>query len=699
MDVTLFQSNLPDQSEDRRIRTSGSLAGFLPYGMADTMGRNEHLSTIDLVVPRFNTADNETLLGLFDGQALSSGGSKIAKYLHEHFGHLFSVELKALRTRLNETPADALRRAFLALNKDLVTIAIQHAEERPIVTHRGSTASVVLSKEDLNSGAVATVAYLQGQELYVANVGDVQAILIESDSTHKVLTHKHDPAEPSERSRIREAGGWVSRNGRLNDLLEVSRAFGYADLMPAVQAAPHVTHVTIKEQHEVIVIATRDLWEYMDSTAVTDIVRLERPDLMRASQKLRDLAIAYGASSKIMVMMISVADLKKRNERSRLHRGQSMSLVPSGLADEFLPREPKRNKRAAKTDALDASLRRIGGEVEAPTGIIAIVFTDIKNSTNLWETYPAAMRSAIRIHNDVMRRQLRRIGGFEVKTEGDAFMVSFPTATSALLWCFAVQTQLLEIDWPQEILNSVNCQALYDKDNNLIFRGLSVRMGAHWGEPLCELDPITHRMDYYGPIVNKASRVSACADGGQITVSSDFISEIQKCLETYQDTNTPVEDTLDEDNWGPAIRKELRSLSSQGFEVKELGEKKLKGLENPELVYSLYPHSLAGRIEQHVFHEKQQSGEVDKTKPAALTPGGELAFDPEVIWALWRVSLRLEMICSTLEEKSGSGLQPPETELLERMKQKGGEVTERFLVHFMEHQVSRIEVCFFFLGL
>lgn len=691
MDVTLIQPSIPDQSEDRRIRTSGSLAGFLPYGMADTLGRNEHLSTIDLVVPRFNASDTETLLGLFDGQALSSGGSKIAKYLHENFGHIFTMELKALKVRLNETPEDAMRRAFLALNKDLVTIAIQHAEERPVVTHRGSTTSVVLSKEDLNSGAVATVAYLQGQELYLGNVGDVQALLIESDSTHKVLTHKHDPAEPSERSRIRDAGGWVSRNGRLNDLLEVSRAFGYADLMPAVQAAPYVTHVSIKEQHEVIVLATRELWEFVTPGLVTDVVRAERPDLMRAAQKVRDLAMAYGASGKIMVMMISVADLKKRNERSRLHRGQSMSLVPSGLTDDLMPREPRKNKRAAKNDALDPNLRRLGGEVPAPTGMIAIIFTDIKNSTNLWETYPSAMRSAIKLHNDVMRRQLRRIGGYEVKTEGDAFMVSFPTATSALLWCFAVQTQLLEVDWPQEMLNSVNCQSLYDKDNNLIFRGLSVRMGTHWGEPLCEVDPITHRMDYYGPIVNKASRVSACADGGQITVSSDFISEIQRCLETYQDTSATVDDSLEEDTFALAVRKELRSLSSQGFEVKEMGEKKLKGLENPEVVYSLYPHALAGRIEQHLFFEKQASGEV--TKPAPLTHNGELTFDPEVIWALWRVSLRLEMLCSTLEENSARGLQPPETELLERIKQKGGEVTERFLLNFLEHQVSRIEVC------
>jgi adenylate cyclase len=34
---------------------------------------------------------------------------------------------------------------------------------------------------------------------------------------------------------------------------------------------------------------------------------------------------------------------------------------------------------------------------------------------------------------------------------------------------------------------------------------------------------------------------------------------------------------------------------------------------------------------------------------------------------------------------------------MERMKQRGGEVTERFLMNFMEHQVSRIEVCFLFL--
>ena len=128
-----------------------------------------------------------------------------------------------------------------------------------------------------------------------------------------------------------------------------------------------------------------------------------------------------------------------------------------------------------------------------------------------------------------------------------------------------------------------------------------------------------------------------------------------------------------------------------------MGEKKLKGLENPELVYSLYPHALVGRIDQHTAHERAQDTSHLRNKPAQLSPGSELSFDPEIIWALWRDSLRLEMLCSTLEDSGGRGLQPPETELLERMRQRGGEVTETFMMKFMEHQISRIEVGYDFL--
>ena len=69
-----------------------------------------------------------------------------------------------------------------------------------------------------------------------------------------------------------------------------------------------------------------------------------------------------------------------------------------------------------------------------------------------------------------------------------------------------------------------------------------------------------------------------------------------------------------------------------------------------------------------------------------------LTFDLDNVWDLWNVSLRLEMLCSAMEDPNAAELKAPETQLLEKTKERGGEVTDRFLVNFVEHQVSRIEV-------
>ena len=700
MDVTLTIPSVPDQGNDRRVRTAGSIIGTtMPYGMADTLGRNEHLSTLDMVVPRFRGHEDETLIGLFDGQSLSSGGSQVAKFLHEKFKHHFIEELDKIKQ--NESPMDALRRTYLGLNKELATAATQaiDAKEHPssALVHRGSVSGPELSEDDLNSGSVATVIFIHGMELFMSNVGDAQALLIQSEGGHRVITRKHDPAETTERARIREAGGFVSRQGKLNDQIDVSRAFGYVQLTPCVIAAPHVCKVDIKESDEMILLASRELWDYLTPDFAVDVARQERGDLMRAAQKLRDLAIAFGATGKIMVMMIGISDLRKR-ERARF-RTHSMSMGPSGSPDDYFTtvRKGKRGRDAVG----DSKLARLDQEVDAPTGEVTLVFTDIKNSTILWETYPIAMQSGIKMHNEVMRRHLRIIGGYEVKTEGDAFMVAFPTVTSALLWAFTIQSQLLEVQWPQEILNSVHGEEMQDADGNVIFRGLSVRMGIHWGRPVCEIDPVTKRMDYFGPMVNRAARIEGVADGGQICVSSDFIQEVQRMLESHIESDrtgsTGSEDTLADDLMTQAIRRELRSLSSQGFEVKDLGQRNLKGLENPEYIYLMYPHSLASRLvvqqqkmEAESRAHQQAEAEGRKTRNSSLT------IDTENVWDLWNVSLRLEMLCSTLESTGSKTLKPPETALLEWIKQRGGEVTDRFLVNFVEHQISRIEVRFSF---
>lgn len=687
MDVTLTIKTIPEETEDRRVRTSASLAGSLAYGMADYLGKNEHLSIIDMMVPRLRSDNMDTLVGLFDGQSQSTGGSKIAKFLHENFTSAFVEELKRLQA--DETPLDALRRTFLSLNKDMAAAAYKSIDDKDVRQYsRGSNAAKLLNQDDIHSGGVATVLYLRDMDLYVANVGDAQAVLVKSDGSRKHLTCVHDPAESHERARVREAGGFVSRSGKLNDVLPVSRAFGYFQLMPAVIAAPHTAHFTLTEQDEMIIIASREVWDYVTPDVVVDVARSERGDLMIAAQKIRDLSIAFGATNKLMVMILGVSGLKKR-ERFKF-RGPSLSMGPSSFPEESIVPSVKRARKPRDAPG-DSRLARFD-YVDAPVGELAIIFTDIKKSTALWERCPDAMRSAIQIHNDILRRQIGIVGGYEVKTEGDAFMVAFSTTTAALLWCFNCQLALLEAEWPTEILEQPQCKEWYDQDENLIFRGLSVRMGIHWGEPVCEKDPVTNRMDYFGPMVNRASRISAVADGGQIFVSSDFMSELQRTLEVYADSErTPSVGSSNSDynsDHLSNVRRELQQLNSQGFVIKDQGERKLKGLENPEPVYLVYPHSLSGRIAA-----LEEVHPADGPAPVADGTKCQQDIDTGLIWGLWEITLRLESLCSSLENPGQAHLNKPNNALFNALKRSGGELTDSAVLGLIEQQVTRIEVC------
>ncbi|GAT22120.1 adenylate cyclase AcyA [Aspergillus luchuensis] len=686
MDVTLTITTIPEENEDRRVRTSASLAGSLAYGMADFLGKSEHLSIFDMIVPRLKPDKVETVVGMFDGQSQSSGGSRIAKFLHENFIHTFSSELKRMRPEQHETPLDALRRAFLTLNKNMAFACYKSLDQDVRQYQEDSTdqRKVRLTKDDIDLGGVATVMYLNNMDLYVANVGDAQAILVKADGSLRHLTQNHDPAETHERARIRDAGGFVSRTGKLNDVLTVSRAFGHFPMMPAVIAAPHTMHVNLTEQDEMVILASRELWDYVTPDLVVDVTRAERRETMIAAQKIRDLAISFGATNKLMVMILGVGDLKRRE---KIRTRPSLSMV--GPPEEQIIPSTKRTKKPRDAPG-DSRLARFN-YVDAPVGELAIIFTDIKKSTSLWETCPDAMRSAIQIHNDILRRQLGIIGGYEVKTEGDAFMVAFSTTTAALLWCFNCQTQLLDAEWPTEILEQPQCQVVYDTENNIIFRGLSVRMGSHWGEPVCEKDPVTNRMDYFGPMVNRASRISAVADGGQIFVSSDFMSDIQRNLEIFADSeraaSTGSEESYAYDTLGHNIRRELQQLNSQGFVIKDQGERKLKGLENPEPLYLIYPHGLSGRL---TTLDKDASNEL---APTTISKHSQLEIQTDLIWRLWEITLRLERLCAALEYPGEARLKEPNVALFNVVKNHGGELADSTVISLVEQQVTRIEVC------
>lgn len=245
-------------------------------------------------------------------------------------------------------------------------------------------------------------------------------------------------------------------------------------------------------------------------------------------------------------------------------------------ANTLAPVTPTTKPRTSFKDhhVADQGLSRLEKEIDPPTGEVTLVFTDIKDSTTLWELYPAPMRVALRMHDTIMRRSLRRIGGYEVKNDGDSFMASFPNIQTALKWTCTVQKELLEADWPQEIVDSPIAATVYHpRDPNVpLLRGLSVRMGMHVGEPFCEIHSVTERMDYTGPMVNFAARVGSAPTGGQIFVTPQVIQQYAKLSQTSKD------------DIGPLI-------------IYDMGMMKFKGVEKPERLFAVYLESLADRHE------------------------------------------------------------------------------------------------------
>lgn len=694
MDVTLITQTVPDQTENCRVRTYGSEINSMPYGLADSIGHNDNLSVIDMVIERFRGRDNEVLIGLFDGRSDDDlGGNKVSKLIQENFGSIFSQELKKLRE--NETVQDALRRAFLNTNKEIGNTSLLSSQElaHSTLAHRSSTA-MNLDYHDGMTGSCATVVYIVENKMYVANAGDSMAIISRASGEFSVLTTRHDPTAQAELARIRQGGGIVSSTGQLDDILDVSRALGYYNLIPHIHATPSITEYDLADNDEILIIGSKQLWEYVSYQIALDVVRMSEGDFMRAAAKLRDFAIAYGASDKIMVMIIGVG-ISRRRSKSRI-MGTSFGPMASIGEEELFPAFKKKRDRSLLPE--DSELARLGGEVDPPVNELAMVFTDIKNSTLLWETSPTAMRSAIKIHNSIMRRQLRIIGGYEVKTEGDAFMVSFPTPTSALLWSLSVQSLLLVADWPAEILECMEGGEILDDNDEVIFRGLSVRMGIHWGSPVCEKDPITRRMDYFGPMVNRAARVSAVADGGQIALSFDFVAELKKLESAYNQYNSDkslsIADSFGGDEaLGLAIEHDLKMLNNQGWVLKELGEEKLKGLENPEFISLAYQKSLLGRYKIH--QERLELKRSASTKRySAQQPSKIPQAYMDLVLQLRHITLRLERVCAKLSSLAMGQVEDDHVQRMSMFLGPGFHFTnEHDYAMVLNNLVTRIENC------
>jgi predicted ATPase/class 3 adenylate cyclase/tetratricopeptide (TPR) repeat protein len=164
-----------------------------------------------------------------------------------------------------------------------------------------------------------------------------------------------------------------------------------------------------------------------------------------------------------------------------------------------------------------------------PTGTVTFLFTDLEVSTRLWDQEPDAMRAALVRHDAILRDAVALHGGQVVKGRGDGVHAVFATADGA-------------------IGAAIDAQAAMGAESWAVSEPLRVRIGIHSGA--AEL----RGGDYFGSAVNRAARLEAVANGGQIVCS--------------QATADLVRDSL------PA-----------SVEVVDLGEHTLRDLTRPEQIF------------------------------------------------------------------------------------------------------------------
>ena len=166
-----------------------------------------------------------------------------------------------------------------------------------------------------------------------------------------------------------------------------------------------------------------------------------------------------------------------------------------------------------------------------PSGTVTFVFTDIEGSTALLKQLGEQYGQMLAEHRRIVRELFTGADGIEIDTQGDAFFFAFARARDAVAAAVEVQRAHGAKRWPE---GSV----------------VRVRIGLHTGEPALGEE------GYLGLDVVRAARICTAGYGGGVLLSE-------------------------------ATRALVGSTLPEGVSVFPLGERHLKGIDEPEQVYEL----------------------------------------------------------------------------------------------------------------
>jgi class 3 adenylate cyclase len=205
-----------------------------------------------------------------------------------------------------------------------------------------------------------------------------------------------------------------------------------------------------------------------------------------------DVAPTDGAKERAIVLLNETLDVARGDGlRSLLDRALALKLQTQGVASIDATTSIYILSSAVQQEQPDLTSHA------APDGTVTILFSDMEESTEMWERLgDDAAQQVLHIHNRIVRDHLARHGGYEVKSAGDGFMLAFSSARRALSYAVAVQRAFQEHNAVEGV------------------ERIRVRMGLHTGEAIRESD------DFFGHTVILASRIAGQGSGGEIVVSA-----------------------------------------------------------------------------------------------------------------------------------------------------------------------------------
>ncbi len=293
--------------------------------------------------------EDHAFFGVFDGH----GGYFTSQYVSENFSHILTHRpewkkyLTLSKSARSEVPGiqllkDALTNAYLDMDKELENIYLHQLSKIDLsaVSRKRTKRSMVADsrghdKQAIDklyldrSGTTAVSVLLTPTHIICSNAGDSRAILCR-DGNALPLSFDHKPVNPTEISRVFDAGGFV-RMKRIDGDLAVSRGFGdfrfklnsneKVDRQKVI-AVPEIIVVPRDDQKdEFLVLGCDGIWDVVDNPTCAEIVKKKfnegKTDIGNICEEMLDECLKRESKDNMTICVVALPGCEMRENSNR----------------------------------------------------------------------------------------------------------------------------------------------------------------------------------------------------------------------------------------------------------------------------------------------------------------------------------------------------------------------------------------------